>query len=151
MNMSSSDWRIDWKHTFQIPTRLGAFVAPSEHMLNFSSTAPLWCGSVQTFRRPDSVRIKLVFVNGVVVRVETMLWWYFSRQLSSLIVVLLLLATVTLDTFSHAMRVLWPWRSPSSYLLFSDNNITKITKIAIQSEGCQRSLSAHWLAAEVKK
>ena len=29
--------------------------------------------------------------------------------------------------------------------------ITKITKIAIQSEGCQRSLTAHWLAAQVKK
>jgi len=28
--------------------------------------------------------------------------------------------------------------------IFSDNNTTKITKIAIQSEDCQRSLTAHW-------
>jgi len=41
--------------------------------------------------------------------------------------------------------------SSSSSYLFSDNNRTKITKIAIQSEGCQKSPTAHWLASQVNK
>jgi len=40
--------------------------------------------------------------------------------------------------------------SSSSSYLFPDNNKTKITKIAIQLEGCLRSLTAHWLAAQEK-
>ena len=44
-------------------------------------------------------------------------------------------------------------KSSSSYpvFIFRYKHKTKITKIAIQSEGCQRSLTAHRLTAQVKK
>jgi len=45
------------------------------------------------------------------------------------------------DLISHHHHIYSPIITPPK----------KITKIAIQSEGCQRSLTALWLAAQVKK
>ena len=96
---------------------------------------------------------------------EMQTWDFYSREWNIILSVILTSDDLTLQISNDQINgIITFWvnivtgltnsdslSSSSSSYLFSDNNMTQYHKIAIQSEGCQRSLTAHSLAAQVKK